>query len=197
MATIGLDSVYYSKITEDARGIETYAVPKYLAPAITAELSIENAEAKLYADDRLEDFIGEFSGGSITMGFSDISAEVLKDLFGVMIDGNGVVTSTAEDESSPVAIGFRSKTSKKKYRYVWLFRVMFAVPSSGFETKNDGITFKTPEIEGAITARNKPLYNGKRPWKSEVTEGATGVSTAAIKDWFKQVYEPDPIGPQQ
>lgn len=45
MATIGLDRLYYSKITEDINGEETYAVPSVLAKAITAELSVELVEA--------------------------------------------------------------------------------------------------------------------------------------------------------
>ena len=36
MATIGLDKLYYSKITEDASGNETYATPTVLAKAISA-----------------------------------------------------------------------------------------------------------------------------------------------------------------
>lgn len=51
MATIGLDKLYYSKITEDTSGSETYATPVSLAKAMTAELSVELAEATLYADD--------------------------------------------------------------------------------------------------------------------------------------------------
>ena len=37
MATIGLDKLYYAKITEDADGNETYATPVQLAKAISAE----------------------------------------------------------------------------------------------------------------------------------------------------------------
>lgn len=36
MATIGLDKLYYSKITEDSNGQETYSTPLMLAKAITA-----------------------------------------------------------------------------------------------------------------------------------------------------------------
>ena len=38
MATIGLDKLYYAKITEDASGNETYGDPQPLAKAMTAEL---------------------------------------------------------------------------------------------------------------------------------------------------------------
>ena len=51
MATIGLDKLYYAKITEDTSGNETYEDPQPLAKAMTAELSVELAEATLYADD--------------------------------------------------------------------------------------------------------------------------------------------------
>jgi hypothetical protein len=51
VATIGLDSLYYAKITEDTNGDETYGAPQILAKAMTAELSVELIEAILYADD--------------------------------------------------------------------------------------------------------------------------------------------------
>ena len=51
MATIGLDRLYYAKITEASDGEETYGVPAPLAKAMKAELSIELAEAVLFADD--------------------------------------------------------------------------------------------------------------------------------------------------
>ena len=60
MATIGLDSLYYSKITEDTDEIETYAEPVKLAKAIKADLSIELAEAILYADDGAAVVVKEF-----------------------------------------------------------------------------------------------------------------------------------------
>ena len=51
MATIGMDKLYYAKITEGANDEETYGAPISLAKAISADLSIELAEATLYADD--------------------------------------------------------------------------------------------------------------------------------------------------
>ena len=72
MATIGLDKLYYSKITEDASGNETYATPTVLAKAISAELSVELAEATLYADDVAAEIVKEFKSGTLTLGVDDI-----------------------------------------------------------------------------------------------------------------------------
>lgn len=190
MATIGLDKLYYSKITEDASGNETYATPVTLAKAVSAELSVELAEATLYADDVAAEIVKEFKSGTLTLGVDDIGINVAADLTGAQIDKNKVLISGGQDAGSPVAIGFRAKKSNGKYKYYWLYRVKFGIPAASLATKGDSITFSTPSIEGIVLCRNKPDASGKHPWKAEVTEGDTGVTAATISDWYNSVYEP-------
>ena len=191
MATIGLDSLYYAKITEDQNGIETYGTPKVLAKAMTAELSVELIEAILYADDGASEVVKEFKSGSLSLGIDDIGSLVAQDLTGCKIDSNNVVVSRSEDGGSPVAVGFRAKKANGKYRYFWLYRVIFSVPATTLATKGDSITFSSPTIEGTVFRRNKLDGENKHPWKAEVTEGDTGVSASTISSWFTSVYEPD------
>jgi phage major tail protein, phi13 family len=190
MATIGLDKLYYSKITEGEDGSETYATPVQLAKAMSAELSVELAEATLYADDGAAEIVKEFKSGTLSLGVDDIGASVASDLTGATIDENGVVVSTSEDGGDPVAVGFRAKKSNGKYKYYWLYRVKFGIPATNLATKGDSITFSTPTIEGTILRRNKVDGKGKHPWKAEVTEGDTAVSADTITNWYKEVYEP-------
>ena len=189
MATIGLDKLFYAKITEDKDGNETYAAPVQLAKAMTADLSVELAEATLYADDGASEIVKEFKSGTLSLGVDDLGGSVASDLTGAVIDSNGVVISTAED-GDPVAVGFRAKKSNGKYRYFWLYRVKFGIPATALATKGDSITFNTPTIEGTILRRNKVDGKGKHPWKAEVTEGDTAVTAATITNWYKEVYEP-------
>ena len=65
MATIGLDRLYYAKITENDAGEETYGTPEQLAKAISADLSVELAEATLYADDGASEIVKEFKSGTL------------------------------------------------------------------------------------------------------------------------------------
>lgn len=190
MATIGLDKLYYSKITEGANGDETYATPVQLAKAIEADLAIELLEAILYADDSADTTIKEFKSGTLTLGIDDIGTQAAQDLTGATLDSNGVLVSTGEDEPQPVAIGFRAKTAKGTYRYFWLYRVKFGIPGASLKTRGDSIEFSTPSIEGTITRRNKLDGANKHPWKVEVTEGGTGVESSTISGWFTSVYEP-------
>ena len=71
MATIGLDRLYYAKITEDTNGDETYDTPIPLAKAISAELSVELAEATLYEDDGAAEIIKELRYGTFSRARDD------------------------------------------------------------------------------------------------------------------------------
>ena len=190
MATIGLDKLFYAKITEGENGEETYGKPASMAKAMTADLSVELAEATLYADDGAAEIVKEFKSGTLSLGIDDIGATLASDLTGAVIDKNGVIISTTEDGGSPVAVGFRAKKANGKYKYYWLYRVIFGIPATNLATKGDGITFSTPTIEGTILRRNKPDAKGKHPWKAEVTEGDTSVAASVISGWYNEVYEP-------
>ena len=159
MATIGMDKLYYAKITEGTNGDETYGTPIPLAKAINADLSIELAEATLYADDGAAYVIKDFKTGSLTLGVDDIGLTAAQDLTGAMVDDNKVLISASENDSNPVAIGFRALKPNGKYRYFWLYRVKFGVPSTNLQTKGDSITFQTPSIQGTVMRRNKRKSN--------------------------------------
>ena len=190
MATTGLDKLYYAKITEGDNGDETYSTPTQLAKAMTAELSVELAEATLYADDGAAEVVKEFQSGTLTLGIDDIGVHVAQDLTGAKIDDNKVLISASEDGGEPVAIGFRAKKSNGKYRYFWLYKVKFGIPATNLTTKGESIEFSTPTIEGTVLRRNQLDGQGKHPWKAEVSEDSTGVSASVISGWYTEVYEP-------
>ena len=190
MATIGLDRLYYAKITKDEIGEETYAAPVPLAKAISADMSVELAEAILYADDGAAEIVKEFKNGTLSLGIDDIGVSAASDLTGATIDDNHVLISTSEDGGTPVAVGFRAKKANGKYRYYWLYKVKFGIPATNLATKGDSITFSTPTIEGTIMRRNKLDAKGRHPWKAEVTEGDADVAADTITNWYKTVYEP-------
>ena len=191
MATIGLSDMYYAPITESATGIETYGTPVRLAKAIQADLSIEIAEAMLFADDAAQESVREFQSGTLTLGVDDITPEVAAVLLGSGIDENGVLISASEDVGPPVAVGFRARRANGLHKYFWLYRVLFGTPSTNLQTKGDSISFQTPSIEGTIMRRNKPDSRNRHPWKAEAVEGHPGVPNPITNSWFTTVYDPD------
>ena len=180
MATIGLDKLYYAKITEDKDGNETYETPIPLAKAMTADLSVELAEATLYADDGAAEIVKEFKSGTLSLGIDDLGATIASDLTGATIDSDGVIISTQEDGGAPVAVGFRAKKTGGNYRYIWLYKVKFKIPNEKFQTKGEAIQFNTPEIEGEFFKR----HDGR--WKADYTGQETG---EVGKNFLKTVRE--------
>ena len=107
---------------------------------------------------------------------------MLAEVLGQMVDQNKVVWAGKDDEPPYVAIGFRAKKTGGRFRYVWLLKVKFKVPSEKYETKGESIKFNTPDIEADFTARKK---DGR--WKADFV--GTEESDAA-KTWFTEVPEP-------
>ena len=149
---------------------------------------MELNEATLYADDGQAEAVKEFKSGTLSLGIDDIGQAVAADLVGATIDKNGVLVSGGEDAATPVAVGFRARKANGKYKYYWLYRVLFGVPATNLATKGDSITFSTPTIEGTIFRRNKVDAKNNHPWKAEVTESEE--NSEIISKWYDSVYEP-------
>ena len=189
MATIGLDKIYYAPITEDSSGNETYGTPVQLSKGISAEISVEMREGELFGDDGVAESVKEFLKGKLSMNLVDLIPTAAAAILGARVDNNGALVSSAEDVAPYVAVGFRARKSNGKYRYFWLYRVKFGIPNTSLQTKGSGINFSTPTVEGEFTRRNK-LSGDDHPWKTEITEGDSGVSASTLSGWFSSVYEP-------
>ena len=88
MAKIGLKYPVYAPATEAGSTI-TYGTGAVLAKAISANISIENNDVKLYADDVVAESDNSFASGTITIGIDDLydAAKVaLLDYAGQYID---------------------------------------------------------------------------------------------------------------
>lgn len=182
MATIGLRDLYRAPITVDESGKETYGAPVRMAKAISAELSVEVAEAILYADDGADEVVKEFVNGELTLNVNDLMPADLAALLGQTQDDDNVVYAGENDDPPYFAIGFRAKKANGMYKYLWLYKVKFAIPSENYTTKGDSIEFTTPEIVGQFIKRPDGL------WKAEHV--ALPSETAAAS-WFTEVREPN------
>ena len=181
MATIGLRDLYRAPITTSEAGVETYGAPVRMAKAISAELSVEVAEAVLYADDGADEVVKEFVSGEITLNVNDLLPADLADLLGQEQDDDNVVYGAENDEAPYFAIGFRAKKAGGTYKYIWLYKVKFAIPDENYTTKGDSIEFTTPEIVGQFIKRPDGL------WKAEHVAEPTNTAAAS---WFTEVREP-------
>lgn len=70
-----------------------------MAKAISAEISVEVAEAILYADDGADEVVKEFVSGEITLNVNDLLPADLAALLGQKQDTDKVVYGSDTDEA--------------------------------------------------------------------------------------------------
>ena len=98
MATIGLRDLYRAPITVGKDGEETYGTPVRMAKAISAEMSVEVAEAILYADDGADEVVKEFVSGELTLNVNDLMPADLAAILGQTQDDDQVVYAGENDD---------------------------------------------------------------------------------------------------
>ena len=158
MAKIGLTNFRYSVLTEATDGTPSYAGAIKPAKAVSCSVSIDNNDAKLYADDALAESDTSFSGGSVTMGIDEDDLTTMAALLGHTIS-DGEMVRNSEDVAPYVGLGrvvTKMVNGTYKYKVEILYKVKFAEPSQENNTKGESVEFGTTEIEGTIAA----LANG-------------------------------------
>lgn len=195
MAKIGLTSLYYSKLTEAQDGTPTYDGAKTLGKAVSSNVSITNNSAMLYADDVLCESDTSFQSGTITLGTAEDSDTVFADLLGHTIttgENGGVVTKSTTDVAPFVAVGrviTKMVSGVLYYKAEVLYKVKFSEPSQDDSTKGESMEFRTPEIEGAISA----LANGK--WATGKTFASKADAVAFITELMTAPTTQNPANP--
>jgi len=178
MATIGLRDVYYAKLlTDPVEGTPTYATPKHIAGAISANVNPNSSSATLFADDGPSDTAATLGEISLELNMKDLDLATQAELLGHTLD-NGVLKKKGADVPPWVAVGFRTLKSNGSYRYYWLNKGKFATPEEDLQTKGDSIEFQTPTITGSFVKRDSD-DEWQRQADSDDTESA-----AAITKWF-------------
>lgn len=160
MAKIGLTNFRYSVLTEAADGTPTYAGAQTPAKAVSCSVSVDNNDAKLYADDTLAESDTSFAGGTVTMGIDEEDLTTMAALLGHTIDEQGEMVRSADDTAPYVGLGrivTKMVGGAYKYKVEFIYKVKFSEPSQEDTTKGESVEFGTIEIEGTLAA----LANGK------------------------------------
>lgn len=186
MAKIDLKYPVYAPATETASTI-SYAAGAVLAKAISAKISVNTNDEKLYADGAVAESDHSFADGTITIDIDDLydaaKVALLGYLEGAVADaGIGTKEMTAGGSASPAIVGFGYygrvvRSGQTRYRAIWLKKVQFSEPDDEFATKADKTTFGTASLEGTI------MVDVTGDWKKE----ATFATEASAKAWLDAI----------
>lgn len=153
MAKIGLNNFRYGILTE-SNGTATYGGAKTPGKAITCNVEITNNDAKLYADDVVQESDTTFSTGTVTMGVDREDYQVQADLLGHTYDASTGIVRNANDTAPYVGFGriiTLLEDNVRSYKVEFLSKVKFSEPSQENNTKGESVEFGTVEMQGAVS----------------------------------------------
>lgn len=158
MAKIGLKyPVYKTSAETPANGV--------IGKAIQASISITLSDVKLYGDDAMAENEKAFQSGTISLNTTDLSFKNQADLLGhTYDDAESTLVANSNDVAPYTGVGFYGVlkvNNVRKFRAVWLPKVLFGEPNDEMNTKGESVEFGTYTMEGNIMQED----DGK--WKEE------------------------------
>ena len=153
MAKIGLNNLKFGVLSESGDTV-VYGAMQSLGKAVSANVSITNNSAVLYADDAIAETDNTFSNGTITLTVDDDGDTVFAPLLGHEVDSNtGEMIRNKNDVAPYVGVGRiinKMKNGTRLFKVEFLSKVKFSEPSQENNTHGETTEFGTQQIEGTI-----------------------------------------------
>lgn len=178
---MGLKDIHIALLSEDISSGATYETPEKLERAISAKLSPKSNTENIYSDDTVEDVIAAFEGIDVEIEVNQLSLTSRAKLQGSKVV-KGVLIENKNDVAPTVALGFKSKKTNGKYRYVWLLKGKFELTTDEYDTEGEKPDPKSAKLSGTFYPRD---FDGN--YRFIVDEDESGVDASIISGWFTDV----------
>lgn len=184
MASFGAKNPYFCKVKEEPEG----ALPVYegdpvkIGRLVKADLTIQMASGKLYADDELAESVEEFASGSVAMETDDMLDSVASVVYGTTVEDKLVHYNTKDDPPSGGLAYYKKLMRRRKVLYKGIFfpLVKASLGNDTANTKTDSITFGTSSTTFTVFA------SGNGDWR--ITEEFDTEDEAIA--WVKSRFAP-------
>jgi len=178
---IGLRDIHIAMVTSDDSTETVYATPVKLERAISAKISPKSNSDNIYSDDSVEDIITAFEGVDVEIEVNQLALETRARLQGAKVV-KGVLIENKDDIAPTLALGFKSKKSNKKYRYVWLLKGKFELTADEYDTEAEKPKAQSAKLKGKFYPRE---HDGN--YRFIADEDSIAVDATIISSWFTAV----------
>lgn len=154
MAKVGMRYPIFAPIEAEIPGQPiSYGVGFVMSKAISADVDLERADARLYGDDALQDRDNSVIGGTESLNVTDLPLATKAKLLGMQFNEE---TKEYRQTGAPSPYGGHGYISEGRgggvttYEGIWFHKVQFSQNSFADRTKGQQIEFNTPTITGEI-----------------------------------------------
>lgn len=186
---IGLRDLTIAILKSDTSTGTTYDPPEKLERSISAKLSPKSNSEKVYSDDSVEEVINSLDSVDVEIELNQLTLASRAKLQGAKLV-NGILKESKDDIAPTLALGFRSKKTNGKYRYVWLYKGSFAIPDDQYDTEEDKVKTQTAKLKGTFYPRESD-----GAYRVMADDDEVGIDATIIENWFTQVQNQPAVIP--
>lgn len=189
MPQFDLKGIKIAEYQLGANNAVTYANKQTIGDAMGVNMELRFAEARLYAEGRLAEYVREITGGTLSIAEKYIPTAAQKILFGARDKTRTVAAESvtglvvgSDDSGKYVGVaGYAPDMvdTVKKYYCFHFRKAKFGRPSMAFQTKGESIQFATPTTTGELMADDTEAH--------DIIEDATVDTEAEAKAWVDAV----------
>ena len=176
---IGVSNFHIAKLESDPAGGKAVYGDSLAFPWLKqVQIKPSKAQETLYADNMAVESAATLPYYDLTIDTATLPLEYKALLLGHVYE-NGVLTVTKEDTPPYFAVMFESTKANGKRRFVRFVKVQFTEPDENSQTKEDKITYNTPQMTAKAiyrTSDNVALQ--------QADEEADGYVETVGKNWY-------------
>ena len=190
----GVDNLVYAEVTGDdnlTEGGYVTGTVKPLAPVATIAKSTESSSEAHYYDNQPMLVINSEAADEITLTVAPPDLKTYAELVGKDFDEATGMMIDCERTPKYFAIGYRTKGTDGKYRYVWRLKGSFAIPEETNETENDGTDTTNMELTYTGIATTHKFTKNNKPAKGIVVDER--FDKVDFSTFFDTVQTPDTV----
>ena len=190
----GVDNLVYAEVTGDdneAEGGYVTGPVKPLSPVATISKSTESSSEAHYYDNQPMLVINSEAADEITLTVAPPDLKTYAELVGKDFDETTGMMIDCERSTKYFAIGYRTKGTDGKYRYVWRLKGSFAIPEETNETENDGTDTTNMELTYTGIVTTHKFTKNNKPAKGIVVDER--FDKADFSTFFNKVQTPDTV----
>lgn len=185
MALVGLEKLYYAKITKDDNTGATFGTPIYLPGVKEIKISPKQSTQKLYGENILWTQITSLDDIEVSINLTDLTNAQKSDLLGQSLATEGGVIANANDSAAYVALLYAANKSNGEKRYGILYKGKMELPEDSAKGAEGKVDFQTPEMKATF----QPLIYNKN-WSYYVDSDDTDCPTNIDTTFFASVVMP-------
>ncbi|MGL5414582.1 MAG: major tail protein [Clostridium sp.] len=190
---IGLKDFFIAEVSNNTATMYEAETPVMLSRAIEAKIEPKYNSSAVFSNNTTEYASTLFESGTITLSANDLSPTMKSMLFGHKYNTEtGLLDLNVNDQSNPVAIGFRATRSNGcKQQLRWYYVCVFTPSAESFETLSSKETVQDFQLTGEFIGRAKDGKFGVELDEEYIPQG-TDIGEL-LTNWFSAVIDDENV----